>query len=472
MATFGGYTGRRGDVAGARMPGGQRWSTPQGQSEWERLNFAAHARRNWGYRPPQGPAPRQTGFMGMYGRREDWQDPWRGAAVPEQRSAGYGQRSTGIEPETAWAKWLRTRGDPRIGGTGALQPRGPAAQTTGPPQELLDMLKGFDPRMSMSTTNLLSPLIDTKTGIVRGGGSTPRQTATGWGGATGSAATPAFGTPPTPEALAMRDELDVIPGWLQDQYGDISQYGQLGSEGMRTIDQPMFRQEEAVLGSIDPFMERMTGLYGEQTRSSLDRIRDEGAQRRRRATSAAGRSLGRMAGQRPGLATQMMAEAAAPVTAAQAGMEFEAEQRGTGLEQNLLGSAYDMANQILMGRGGRRAELELQNQLSKSQVGLPGVAGASQYQADLLGNRYWDLTDPMAQRYSYQTGLMGVGQGMDLQTMAIRQRYGQLNAEQQMKLQQEMEAWMAENNYGQYQDPEFWEVFNNTLQGIGEIVPG
>lgn len=463
MAYGGGYTRQRGGTRGTR-PLWEQW----GFGSLGAARNDAEARRRRGLTTT---SPRQTGFMGMYGRREDWQDPWRLGGKAEPRSAGYGQRSTGIEPETAWAKWLRTRGDPRIGGTGALQPRGPATQTMGPPRELLDMLKEFDPRMSMRTTNLLSPLIDTKTGIVGGGGSTPRQTATGWGGAGGAsagAATPAFGTPATPEARRMLGELDVIPGWLQDQYGDISQYGQLGSEGMRTIDQPMFRQEEAVLGSIDPFMERMTGLYGEQTRSALDRIRDEGAQRRRRATSAAGRSLGRTAGQRPGLATQMMAEAAAPVTAAQAGLEFEAGQRGTQQEQQLLGSAYDMANQILMGRGGRRAELELQNQLSKSQVGLPGVAGANQYMADLLGNRYWDLTDPMAQRYSYQSGLMGLGQGFDIQKMAIQQRYQSMNAEQRF----DFEKQLMQFKYDLGADDRSWGEFMKFLEIGAELVPG
>lgn len=467
MAYFGGYTGQRGGTGG--------------QSDWDYRNWAAHAQRNWGQRSPAAASPQQTGFMGqMYGRTQDWQDPWRSAAVTEPRSAGYAQRSTGIQPETAWAKWVRERGDPRMGGTGALGASGltggQITQMGGGQQwdRYNEQLANYNRWKTMSAKYAAQATSqrDYDDWLARnpnpGKPNTPITDWQGGAGATGAGgAAPQFGAPPTPEALAMRDELDVIPRWLQDQYGDIATYGQLGSQGMRDIDQPMFRQEEAVLGSIDPFMAQQTGLYQGQTREQLQQIRDQAADRRRRATRAAGTSLGRTIGQRPGLATQMMAEAAAPVTAAQAGLEFEAGQRGTQQELGLGAGAYDLATQILMGRGDRRTQLELQNQLSKAGVGLPGVAGASQYMADLWSNRYYDPTHPLQNQYSYQTGLMGVGQGMDLQKMALQQQYQSMNAQQQFDFQKQLMQF--KNSLGA--DDESWAKFMSFLD-IGSTIAG
>ena len=252
--------------------------------------------------------------------------------------------------------------------------------------------------------------------------------------------------------------ISLIEQFLQDQYGAIANQGIFGQEGMRTIDKPMTAEEERILAAIQPFIDQQTGLYQDQTRASLDQIRDQGADRRRRATRAAGTALGRTVGQRPGLAAQMMAEAAAPVTAAQAGLEFQAGQRGTEQELQLGAGAFDLSTGIYQGRGQRRSGLEQENIASKAQIGLPGVAGASQYQADLLGSRYWDLSNPMQNQFSFQSGLMGLGQGFDMQKMAIQQRYGQMNMQQQFDLKQKMEKWMADNNYGQSEDSEWWEV--------------
>ena len=442
-------TGQRGGTGGGTTPIWQQ----QGFGSLGAARNDSEARRRRGL--PQTQAPLQRGFLGdIFGRREGYQDPYRTRRIDEPRALSYADRGT-LRPqeETAWDKWIRERGDPRIGGSGAWQPSGPATPPVGAMQNFYDVedVGGGRSRVSIGQ---------------RPGRAIPPEYRGGAGGV-GTGAAPTFGEPPTAGALAMRDELDVTPRWLQERYGHIADFGALGQQGIRDIDAPAFTEEERILNALQPFIDEQTGLYRGQTRGQLEQIRDQGADRRRRATRAAGMALGRTTAQRPGLAAQFMAEAAAPVTAAQAGLEFQAGQRGTEQELQLGAGAFDLANQIFMGRGGRRSGLERENILSKSQVGLPGVERTSRFTADLLGSRYDDLTNPLQDRFSFQSGMANLQQGLTLQRDRIQQGYRSMNADQQ----QEFRLELAQFQHDLGADDRSWGSFMDFL-GIGGQAAG
>jgi len=287
-------------------------------------------------------------------------------------------------------------------------------------------------------------------------------------GAAGDAATvPDMGTPAPGWAKGMvRDIATTLPQ-LGNQYRNIANEGMYGVEGMKNILGPLERSQDMILQRLDPYVKMQLGIFDDQTQAAQEQIAVTGAGQRRRAAQGMGDTMARIGINRPGVAAQLQSENMTPFYQDQANRAYGANMSRMGAEQGLRAESEDTYRNIIGQRGASRSGL-IQSNLQSKMMGLQGLQGVEGFQADWLGNRGWDLTDPMKNQYSYQAGLMGLGNQFDISKMGYQNTLNKNFAQYQMQLSKELEAWMSNNDLGQYADPKWYEVVMGYLQSAAQ----
>jgi hypothetical protein len=156
---------------------------------------------------------------------------------------------------------------------------------------------------------------------------------------------------------------------VADQYRAVANQGVYGPAGMQTIRAPLQNATNKVLGSMEPWLNETTAG-----------IRQSEANQRRRALQATEAGMGKAGAQRPRAPADLIASnITMPSMVAESDRIFGAHQ-----------DMKSLSDRLIMGMGEFDTNLTRENMLSKSQVGLPGMAGTFGQMQDSLARRDWD----------------------------------------------------------------------------------
>ena len=261
----------------------------------------------------------------------------------------------------------------------------------------------------------------------------PRSSSSGGGTQIGGSAMP---TDPVGKAAykTYMQNLNTVPELLLEQWGNVANHGLYNREGMETILRPVESAERRVMRAMPGFMESQNLAGRESLAEGIDYRRAEGANQRRQAISGLGQALGGRVATQPGVSAKMMAEAGAGSMGQQASDIFGAQSGLSAEERAREADTFNAINSLGMGMGARRSNLTQENMASKLQ-GLSGMQNALGLQANLMGGRYWDTTDPTQKQYAYSSAMNTQMAGIQQQRDYLQQGFSQMNAQQQAELQ-------------------------------------
>jgi len=312
---------------------------------------------------------------------------------------------------------------------------------------------------------------------VKGEYDTRRQYTPGQSGSSGSQSggaaepVPGYEGVPTPDYVNdMIARMVAMFPQLQNRFANITNEGIFGETGIRNILDPLESSQDKILQSLEPYYGEMTGMYDDQTRELLNMLATSGADRRRRMTAATSDDMARIGVNRPGVAQRMQSESMTPLLSDQANREFTAGMGGMEQKMDLRSQIEDIMRSLVSARGENRSGLIKENLASKT-MGLSGLMDLINQQQGFVNNRTWDTKDPMSKQWEYGTGMADIMHGYGNQD-AYRDFKNQMRImQEQLRLKQEWEAWLANNNLGQYMDDDGTDWLGIGLD-IASFIPG
>lgn len=219
---------------------------------------------------------------------------------------------------------------------------------------------------------------------------------------------PEFGEPQTPLDRALRYTTQETALELQRAYRELADRGIFGEEA-----------RNAILAEVEgPERLLLEGLSG-RTSDLLSANRARGQEARRRVVRGAVTPR-----QRPGVAASILAQSAIPIATAESEAALGLEQEG-----------FDLADRISLNQGQRRADLLQQDESSKA-AGLAGLSGSAAGAANIINQRLFDASDPLGERYKFESGLNRERFENQLEMFRRAQQNNVWNAQQSAHLQE------------------------------------